>query len=306
MTAVFSSLYRIRSVIFAGATAALVFIAFFARYFPSQVAQQLTIALAVVGFAGWILALVLLMAGARLRPAHDTRVVQSPVRGRWLALNSPASRTPSHGTRAYGQSDAVDLVFEPAGWERPAFGSWPGMREPEDFRAFGAPVHAMISGTVVRASDWRRDHKSRGSSIAFMYLMAEGTVRELGGPGFVVGNHVVIRGDDGVYAAIAHLKRGSLVVRKGDRVTAGDHIASCGNSGNSSEPHVHAQLMDRGSFWTGQGIPMLFSSISIDDSSTLESGMPKNSQHLICADDDAASNDLAEAGPTGGDPQPAT
>lgn len=284
MTSLFRSLYRVRSIIFASATLVLLALAFGARYFPAPVAQRLTFVLAAVGLGGWLLVVGLLMAGKSLRPTHESRTVRSPVRGRWLALNSPASRTPSHGTRAYAQSDAVDLVFEPEGWERPAFGSWPGMREPEDYRAFGAPVYAMVSGTVVRASDWRRDHKSRGSSLAFLYLMAEGTVRELGGPGFVVGNHVVIRGDDGTYAAIAHLQRGSLVVRTGDRVTAGQHIANCGNSGNSSEPHVHAQLMDRGSFWTGQGIPMSFANIAIGDGPVLTSGMPKNSQHLFCAD----------------------
>ena len=280
MRSAFVAMYRVRSVIFAASTIALLFLAFFARYFPANVAEIITIMLGVLGFGGWILAGLLMMNGGSLRPSHATVTVEAPVRGRWLAINSPASRTPSHGTRAYGQSHAVDLIFEPEGWQRPEFGSWPGMREPEDYRAFGQPVHAMISGTVVRATDWRRDHKSRTNSVTFLYLMAEGTVRELGGPGFVVGNHVVIRGDDGTYAAVAHVQRGSLQVRKGDRVEAGDHIANCGNSGNSSEPHVHAQLMDRGSFWTGQGIPVEFAHIAIDDGDVLESGMPKNQQHL--------------------------
>jgi murein DD-endopeptidase MepM/ murein hydrolase activator NlpD len=108
-------------------------------------------------------------------------------------------------------------------------------------------------------------------------------IREVGGPGFVIGNHVVIRGDDGVYAAVAHLQQGSAAVRAGDRVTAGTRIGGCGNSGNSSEPHVHAQLMDRASFWTAQGVPMAFAGIAIGDDPEPADALPANEQHMTAA-----------------------
>jgi murein DD-endopeptidase MepM/ murein hydrolase activator NlpD len=38
---------------------------------------------------------------------------------------------------------------------------------------------------------------------------------------------------------IAHLKPGSLLVKAGDQVEEGQKIAACGNSGNTSEPHIH-------------------------------------------------------------------
>jgi murein DD-endopeptidase MepM/ murein hydrolase activator NlpD len=74
--------------------------------------------------------------------------------------------------------------------------------------------------------------------------MAEGSLRELTGPSRVLGNHVVLDLGDGVYAVLAHLRHGSLRVAKGQRVRAGQQVAECGNSGNSTEPHLHFQLMD--------------------------------------------------------------
>jgi hypothetical protein len=51
--------------------------------------------------------------------------------------------------------------------------------------------------------------------------VVEGAVRELLGPGRILGNHLVVDLGGGVYAALAHLRRGSLRVRVGDRVAAG-------------------------------------------------------------------------------------
>ena len=67
-------------------------------------------------------------------PAASRRAaigVRPPVAGRWIALNSPASRTPSHGTHAYGQTYAIDLVSR-ARPGRPGRGlaGWPLARRP--------------------------------------------------------------------------------------------------------------------------------------------------------------------------------
>src|SRR5689334_22899918 len=63
--------------------------------------------------------------------------VAPPVRGTWRAVNSPASRVPSHGLHAYGQTYAIDLVYQPAGSAAPAFSRRPLARRPSDFPGFG-------------------------------------------------------------------------------------------------------------------------------------------------------------------------
>ena len=111
---------------------------------------------------------------------------------------------------------------------RPQFGQGPSFRPPEDFPAFGQPVLAPAGGVVVRAHDRERDHKSRSSWPSLLYLLAEGSLRELTGPSRVLGNHVVLDLGGGVYAVLAHLRRGSLRVAKGQRVGAGEQVADCG------------------------------------------------------------------------------
>jgi len=189
--------------------------------------------------------------------------VSAPVRGRWRAINSPGDRVPSHGVVAYGQSHAVDLVHEPADEPRPAFGWWPIMRPAAAFPGFGQPVHAPMDGVVVRASSGQRDHLSRNSWPALAYLLAEG-VRELFGPRMMLGNHVILDRGDGVYAVLAHLRRGSARVRKGQSVRAGDLLAECGNSGNSTEPHLHFQLMDHPNPLFAAGLPVRFERFTVD------------------------------------------
>jgi murein DD-endopeptidase MepM/ murein hydrolase activator NlpD len=111
---------------------------------------------------------------------------------------------------------------------------------------------------VVRVSDWQRDHWSRNSVPGVLYLLIEGMPRELTGPGRLLGNHIVVDLGDGVYAAFAHLRRRSALVSAGQRVTAGQQLAQCGNSGNSSQPHLHFQLMDRPGVLLAVGLPFRF------------------------------------------------
>jgi murein DD-endopeptidase MepM/ murein hydrolase activator NlpD len=108
-------------------------------------------------------------------------------------------------------------------------------------------------------------------------LLVEGSLRELTGPNRLLGNHVVIDLGHSTYAAVAHLRRGSVLVRPGERVEAGTQLAECGNSGNTSEPHVHFQLMDRSRFMIAAGLPFRFSDTDV------ESGLPKNGEAFVSA-----------------------
>jgi len=218
----------------------------------------------VIGYdvPGWVL-IPLLTAPFALyafvgRVRAEPLAVAPPVHGTWRAANSPASRVPSHGLHAYGQTYAIDLVYQPAGTPAPGFSWWPLARRPSDFPGFGQPVLAAAPGRVVRVRRGARDHWSRTSVPGVIYLLVEGMIREVLGVGRVVGNHVVVDLGDGRYALYAHLQRRSAAVRPGDVVTAGQPLGRCGNSGNSSEPHLHFQLMDRPAPAFAAGLPFRF------------------------------------------------
>lgn len=186
----------------------------------------------------------------------EALAVASPVRGRWEAVNSPSSKIPSHGTHAYGQTYAVDLVFAPDGGTRPEFGTAGGaFLPPERFPAFGQSLYAPASGTVVRAVDDIRDHRSRSSYGAFAWFFFESIPRDLRGVRGVLGNHLVLRLEDGSHFVFAHLKRSSLRVAIGDTVSTGDLVAECGNTGNSTEPHLHCQRQDVANTLIAIGLP---------------------------------------------------
>jgi murein DD-endopeptidase MepM/ murein hydrolase activator NlpD len=130
-------------------------------------------------------------------------------------------------------------------------------RRPETYPSFGEPVLAMAPGTVVRVSDTQRDHGARNTWPLLLWMLTvEGFLRELAGAPHILGNHVIVQQDDGTYAAYAHLKRGSASVRSGQRVLEGHQLAQVGNTGNTSEPHLHVQLMDRVHPTAAAGIPM--------------------------------------------------
>ncbi len=219
------------------------------------------LAAVVLGAPGWVVfaalaAFVVAMACyVRVGTPHGSTVdIQSPVGGRWLAVNSPATRVPSHGVHAWSQTYACDLVADPPDGGGPAGGWWPVARRPGEFPGFGEPVVSPVDGTVVRAVDLMRDHWSRTSPLGMLWFLLEG-VRELLGPVGILGNHVAIRSSEGPVVLLAHLRRRSVTVRTGQQVGAGVVVGAVGNSGNSTQPHLHLQVMDRSSPWVAAGLP---------------------------------------------------
>lgn len=182
-----------------------------------------------------------------------------PFTGRWRVENSPSRRVPSHGTELFGTAYAIDFVrVDNRGRSAPrTLRSLLATEPPERFVGFGSPILAPLAGEVVLTHDGEPDHDAYRSFRAQLgYAATQAARARKGGPA-LAGNHVVIRAG-GVYVLLAHLRRGSLAVEEGQMVATGERLGACGNSGNSTEPHVHVQATDSLDWDTCRALPIAF------------------------------------------------
>lgn len=119
----------------------------------------------------------------------------------------------------------------------------------EDFAAFGQPILAPARGRIVNVRDGISDN-------------VPGRINEQ--PQERIGNFVVMDHGHGEYSLLAHLKNGSVKVRVGQKVTAGQKVGECGNSGNSSGPHLHYGLRGGPSPDQSMSLPAQFTSYLAD------------------------------------------
>lgn len=134
-----------------------------------------------------------------------------------------------------------------------------------DHLVFGADVLAIGDGVVVEASNFFPDALLDTIDEAYdarkEQVWDEMSVKA-GGPTAIGGNYVVIDHENGEFSEYDHLAENSITVKAGDRVRQGQVIGSVGNTGYSSVPHLHLQLMDGPSKTKANGLPILFQDIN--------------------------------------------
>jgi murein DD-endopeptidase MepM/ murein hydrolase activator NlpD len=133
-----------------------------------------------------------------------------------------------------------------------------------DYYAFDQSVLAPGPGKVINIVDGVEDHRPR--------LRGHGL--KLENP---FGNSIVIDHENGEYSFLAHLKQGSIVVSVGQYVSPGQLLGKCGNSGQSSEPHLHYHLQNSPEVRQGQGLPAYFQNYSTGGQ-RIEQGMPQRGE----------------------------
>nr|WP_157312998.1 M23 family metallopeptidase [Microbacterium sp. MAH-37] len=175
-----------------------------------------------------------------------------------MVQNSPADRVPSHGTSLFATSYAIDFVPVDAAGRTARFTTASLLRPepPEHFPGFGRPILAPADGRVIAAHDGEPDHHAHRGFPSIGYAL---TQRRRSSEGWVAlaGNHVLLETGD-VIVALCHLQRGSIDVRRGDTVRDGVPLARCGNSGNSTEPHLHVQAISTADIDRADAVPITF------------------------------------------------
>lgn len=144
-----------------------------------------------------------------------------PFRGRWFTYWGGKNELVNYHYAYENQRYAFDFII--LDHDRSAIGD-PLLNE--SYFAYGKPILAPCAGRIVRVVDDIPDNVPVG-------------VRNEGQP---AGNYVEIDHGHHEFSLLAHLQYHSITVVPGDYVQAGDIIGLCGNSGNSSEPHLHFQV----------------------------------------------------------------
>jgi murein DD-endopeptidase MepM/ murein hydrolase activator NlpD len=127
------------------------------------------------------------------------------------------------------------------------------------FYAFDRVVTAPVGGRVVAVQDDVPDLVARRSPFARLAYAVTQVSRARQGARGLAGNHVILEvGAGGLYLVVAHLRCGSVAVQPGQALLAGQPLGRCGNSGNSTQPHVHLQVMDAVDPLAAAGVPILF------------------------------------------------
>lgn len=196
----------------------------------------------------------LVMADVPVAP--EPSAIAPPLKGgNWLAGNGPA-RTSGHrralipigGVPAIAQRFAIDFVMVDS-----TFKTHHGdALKNENYYAYGVDALAVGDGIVAARKDSIIENVPGITSRAVPITLET-----------VGGNHVILDLGGGRFAFYAHLQPGSLRVKLGDRVRKGQVLGLVGNSGNSTEPHLHFHVADSKSPLGSEGVPYVFESLDI-------------------------------------------
>ncbi len=170
------------------------------------------------------------IAGLLFKPYSEAKVIernttkmQAPFKGEWIVTWGGDTKELNYHVESVAQKNAFDiLIRDSTGSTHKGDG-----KKNEDYYAFGKELYAPCDGEVVLVVDGVKDNVPGTSN-----------------PVYVPGNTVIIKTDLGEYVFFAHFKQLSIVVKQGQKVKAGELLGLCGNSGNSSEPHLHFHLQN--------------------------------------------------------------
>jgi hypothetical protein len=181
-------------------------------------------------------------------------VLAAPLRGSlWIAFNALSSADHRRSLNAIDGRERIPQRFAidwmQLGPDRRLFHG--DKKSNADYYDYGAEVVAVADGRVSDLKDGLPENTGSSERSSRTITIDN-----------AVGNYVIVDLGRGRFALYAHLQPGSLTVKVGDKVSAGQVLARLGNSGNSDEPHLHFQLMDSNSPLGSEGIPCEFVSFT--------------------------------------------
>jgi murein DD-endopeptidase MepM/ murein hydrolase activator NlpD len=183
--------------------------------------------------------------GAVATMTRNTTKMILPFTGEWFVFWGGDTKEQNYHVISKAQKNAFDIVMVDE--NNRSFKT--NGRTNEDYYAFGQPLIAPCDAEVVSVTEGVKDN-------------IPGQMN----PAQVTGNSVVLKTAANEYLLFAHFKLNSIKVKTGDTVKQGQVLGLCGNSGNSSEPHLHFHIQDKENMMASTGIKCYFDKILVNGS----------------------------------------
>lgn len=174
---------------------------------------------------------------------RNTTPLILPFKGEWTVFWGGDTKELNYHIQSKAQKNAFDFVIKDnAGKSFKTDGT-----TNEDYYAFGQGVIAPCDGEIVLVVDGIKDNKPG----------------ELN-PMYAPGNSVILKTDNNEYLFFAHFKQHTIKVKQGQKVKQGELLGLCGNSGNSSEPHIHFHIQNVEDINIATGVKCYFEKILVN------------------------------------------
>lgn len=175
-------------------------------------------------------------------PERNATLLQLPFRDEWTVLWGGPTEKQNQHFPLRNQCRALDLVIQD---EQGRSHCGAGTSN-ADYFCYGKEILSPATGTVVTVIEGVPDN-------------IPGSMN----PYSAVGNCVIIEHAPREFSVLAHLQPQTIRVKPGDRVHPGQLLGLCGNSGNSSEPHLHFHLQNTAVLQNGTGIEPFFPNVHL-------------------------------------------
>jgi len=190
------------------------------------------------------------IAGLLFKPYNEAKEIirnntkmKLPFKGEWSVTWGGDTKEQNYHVESVAQKNAFDfLIYDEKGLTHKGTGE-----ANEDYYAFGKELYAPCDGEVVLVVDGIKDN-----------------IPGILNPIYIPGNTVIIKTANGEFVFFAHFKQHSIVVKQGQKVTTGALLGLCGNSGNSSEPHLHFHLQNTEDMTKATGAKCFFDQLKVN------------------------------------------
>lgn len=166
-----------------------------------------------------------------------------PFENEWTVVWGGDTKEDNYHVVAQSQKNAFDLIIK----DELGKSFRNNGQSNEDYYCFGQKLIAPCDGEVVLVVEGVKDNKPGEMNASFP-----------------TGNTIILKTINNEFLYFCHFKQHTIVVKEGQSVKQGDMLGLCGNSGNSSEAHLHYHIQNVENMNIATGVKCYFEKISVN------------------------------------------